>query len=483
MPLPELKMRMSEEDIQTLKRRLREGNYTEKAIGQRLGVPDIVFLDSRLLPQFYFNCESVDDSLSTLIKLFLLQSGLSRREVSAALGRECIAALSLCGILHRESGLFYSNVDLFPCLEQFLFTDHWFTAGQEEGHVYELGMDSYALVRLTHRGNRKNALDLCTGSGVHAIQSAFAGCRSTAIDINPRALQYAKFNAAFNEQDVHILESNLYSELKGQTFDLITVNPPFVPSTDKEMLVHRTPGESGEEVSERLVAGLPEHLEEGGLFSMILNYPIITGDSYLDRLERWIGQDKGWVINNVLLQVTPVGVYIKEHIYFKDGYYENFNEHLESYAKMGIEGIGFANVFIQRVSPDQPNHKKEIRTVMPTDCKRTNFKDWLSTQSLFGNPTFKPDLESKPQFSSYFATLWRDHQMTKGLLEPQMDNFIPGERIDGEQAELLARMDGRTTTSEILEGWQKDGREEEAFYRAFRDLGLNFAIEYAQDET
>jgi methylase of polypeptide subunit release factors len=479
MSLPNLKANVPPEEIAVLHGRFTAAGYNEAAIAQRLELPDISLLNVKQIPRFRWRCEQEPDKLSTLILLFLLRRGVTRRALSEAIGRDSVSTLLMCGILHRDAGLYSSTVALFPCLGQYFFTDHWvLTEGwHETGHVYEIGQDSYSLARLTPRNRRNRSLDLCTGSGVHAIGSAAAGLTSTAIDINPRALQYTQFNAILNSVSVKALESDLYQAVGEKTYDLITVNPPFVPSPDRTILVHRSPGESGEEVSERLVAGLPKHLASRGLFSMILDYPKLQKESYLDRLQRWLGQDRGWLVCVLDLKDMTLGEYIQEHISPVDDYQSEFQSYLESYARLGIESMALGQVFILRTDDQRPNHLVQRRTICPNICRRENILDWLEAQWEYSDPDWTPDPEWKPNLSTYFKTVWRDRDQTKGILEPRKDNWIPGEELNSMQADLMARLRGQQSVDELMEQWLNDGHGRAEFKQTLRELGLLFAVQ------
>jgi ribosomal protein L3 glutamine methyltransferase len=81
-------------------------------------------------------------------------------------------------------------------------------------------------------GAIRSALDLCTGSGCLAILLAYAFPNATidAADISPGALEVAQRNVAeYNlEHQVNLIQSNVFAELGGRTYDLIISNPPYV---------------------------------------------------------------------------------------------------------------------------------------------------------------------------------------------------------------------------------------------------------------
>jgi ribosomal protein L3 glutamine methyltransferase len=84
------------------------------------------------------------------------------------------------------------------------------------------------------------ALDLCTGSGCLAIILAktFAAARVDAIDISHDALAVAKRNVATYRLQgrVRLLQSDLFSALRGERYDLIVANPPYVSARTLRVL-------------------------------------------------------------------------------------------------------------------------------------------------------------------------------------------------------------------------------------------------------
>jgi release factor glutamine methyltransferase len=105
--------------------------------------------------------------------------------------------------------------------------------------VFEPPSDSWLLVDvMRERGLARDAkvLDVFTGSGVLAVAAGRAGARSvTAVDISRRAALCARVNGRLNGTRVRGLHGSLFDPVEGQEFDLITANPPYVPSADDEL--------------------------------------------------------------------------------------------------------------------------------------------------------------------------------------------------------------------------------------------------------
>jgi release factor glutamine methyltransferase len=126
-------------------------------------------------------------------------------------------------------------------------------------------------------------LDLCTGSGCVAI--AFAKerptWRVTAVDLSPDAVAVARENAqrAGVVHNLAVLEGDLFAALpEGARFELITANPPYIPSAEIESLdpdvrdfeprLALDGGADGLSVTRRLVSEAARYLDPGGLLAL-----------------------------------------------------------------------------------------------------------------------------------------------------------------------------------------------------------------------
>ncbi|TMP37940.1 50S ribosomal protein L3 N(5)-glutamine methyltransferase [Pseudoalteromonas rubra] len=121
-------------------------------------------------------------------------------------------------------------------------------------------------------------LDMCTGSGCIAIAlaKAFEQAQVDAVDISFDALAVAEININDHQvQDqVFAIQSDVFSGVPGQQYDLIVANPPYVDAEDMADLpeeFHHEPelglasGEDGLDVTRTLLQEAAAHLTEDGL--------------------------------------------------------------------------------------------------------------------------------------------------------------------------------------------------------------------------
>lgn len=186
-------------------------------------------------------------------------------------------------VLHPFRDLWIA-ADRYPGDDETPREDHVLTAGPVARHL------SYFTATEFLRGmpRRPRILDLCAGGGVHAIRLAGLGGEVVGTDLNPRAIEFARFNAAMNGQDdVEFRVGDGLAPVEGESFDLIVCNPPFVLTPTADLVSCNNPGDL-DRFCEGLVRSVPAILRRGGRFQMIFEWAEIEGEGWQDRLPLWV---------------------------------------------------------------------------------------------------------------------------------------------------------------------------------------------------
>ncbi|CAK0769874.1 S-adenosyl-l-methionine-dependent methyltransferase [Gammaproteobacteria bacterium] len=271
--------------------------YCEKKIRERLRLTDLNDLLWRALPIYRKEQLSIRDPLASAIDLFLLQATIPTQELDRLFGRIGWEVLIRVGLLSVDAQDWVcARASLFPVGNRLIFSEHAWPMLPHPGlpkvphnQVMSVGADSHWLARTTVRRSVDSALDLCTGSGIHALLAATHAQRVLAIDINPRAALCTYFNTrASGITNVEIAIGDLFEPVGEERFHLITANPPFVPSPINSV-GFRDGGRSGEDIQRRIVAGLPHHLAPGGIAQIVTELGERDGESLADRLRGWLG--------------------------------------------------------------------------------------------------------------------------------------------------------------------------------------------------
>ena len=96
---------------------------------------------------------------------------------------------------------------------------------------------------------------------------------------------------------------DLLAPVRGELFDLVVSNPPFVigPGRDTARYTYRDGGRDGDDLCRSLVADLPRHLVEDGTAVLLANWLHVEGEDGDARVQSWFGPDvDGWVVQREL---------------------------------------------------------------------------------------------------------------------------------------------------------------------------------------
>ncbi|MEA2153928.1 MAG: release factor glutamine methyltransferase [Solirubrobacteraceae bacterium] len=137
--------------------------------------------------------------------------------------------------------------------------------------VFQPRSDTWMLIGAVreHAFRGARVLDLCTGSGAIGVAAALRGAAVTAVDVSRRALLSAWLNGRVNGVRVRTRHGNLFSAVEGERFDVIAVNPPYLPAPRDE-LPDSGPerawdaGRDGRALLDPICAQAPAHLAPGG---------------------------------------------------------------------------------------------------------------------------------------------------------------------------------------------------------------------------
>ncbi|KAF7774222.1 putative adenine-specific DNA-methyltransferase [Pseudoalteromonas citrea] len=150
-------------------------------------------------------------------------------------------------------------------------------------------------------------LDMCTGSACIAIALAnkFDDAQVDAVDISYDALEVANINISEHMlyDRVFAIQSDVFSGVPGQKYDLIVANPPYVDAEDMEDLpdeFHHEPelglssGDDGLDVTRTILMEAAEHLTDQGLLFVEVGNSMVHMDAlYPEAPFTWLDFERG----------------------------------------------------------------------------------------------------------------------------------------------------------------------------------------------
>jgi methylase of polypeptide subunit release factors len=186
------------------------------------------------------------------------------------------------GIIETQGDHLISRVR-WSSLDRFLLVHSAFPTTQEDSVFF--GPDTYRFAQsIQHYLSVRQApvyravdIGCGTGAGAMLIAAAHPHAEVFAVDINPKALSFAKVNAAVAELDNMVCcASNVLNDLEG-SFDLIVANPPYMK--DSKQRAYRHGGDAlGADLSTLIVRESLDRLSLGGSLVLYTGVAIVDGE-------------------------------------------------------------------------------------------------------------------------------------------------------------------------------------------------------------
>jgi methylase of polypeptide subunit release factors len=249
---------------------LRTAGYTEAAITAALG-DDAYSARSKDLPVLMRRVPQT--RLGTVIRTFFLIQPVSVTDLTRAIGERGVASLEAAGVAEVGDDV-KPRMRILPVADLLIASDD---DPRREGEFPPDFVAAYTAATrlcdaLTPRPDVERALDVGTGSGVHALLAARHAKHVIATDVNERALAFTELNAALNGlRNVEVRQGSLFEPVEGETFDLITCNAPYVVSPETRW-AYRDGGFAADEVSERVVKTAAAHLNDDGYAALLVSW-------------------------------------------------------------------------------------------------------------------------------------------------------------------------------------------------------------------
>jgi methylase of polypeptide subunit release factors len=407
--------------------------------------------------------------LETLTRLWPLQASVDLADAESALPG-LVDPLCVAGLLERSVGSVRARVDVRPYASD--DRDWWVVSDLTPGldgsptrvgadHVLGISSASTSLAQLTVRSPVGSALDLGTGCGVQSLHLAEHAGRVVATDVNRRALAMTRLNAALNEVSIDVRDGSLFEPVRGEEYDLLVTNPPFVVSPGTgELLVYRDSGLPGDEMVRRVVTGAPRHLAPGGVGQVLANWVHVEGRAWEERLEHWLAPQDGrscdaWVVQR---EVADPAQYVE--LWLRDAGHDRSPDYTRRYdawagwfADHDITGIGFGWVNLRRTDREIGSVRVEEWPYEVEQPLGPEVEDWFR----------RTDVLAGMSDAEVLDTPWRARvdvrQETVGapgaedpevIVLRQQRGMRRARQVDTVEAALVGASDGDLTAGQLL---------------------------------
>ncbi len=278
---------------------LRQAGYDSAGLRQILGASgtDIPYTASDLVA-YERRLATATGPLPTIAGLFCLGWTRPTDELVVALGMSRVDSLIASGCLIQDGQYLRATVRILPHGELLIASDRRPEPGVATDPLHVTGINGPAtlLASLTVRERGGRALDLGTGNGIQALLAASHADSVVATDINPRAVEFGRFNAALNGiEGIEFRQGSWFEPVDGERFDLVVGNPPYVISPETD-LVYRDSGDEPGALCGRLTRDVTDHLADGGFSTLLVSWPL-SHDPWWTVPSSWPSPDSlAWLV-------------------------------------------------------------------------------------------------------------------------------------------------------------------------------------------
>ena len=354
----------SADDAERLRSFLAGAGYTEKNLRQELGLTDLPSSRLRNFARLQdLTCEP--SCINTLVRWFWIGIPQPASLAESYVPGWFISLALQCGLLRQQGSALCPEVMLFPT-DRFIFAaDHTSKIDSEDSDlVLWPNPTSRLLARFTVRRPSRATLDLGTGTGIQALLASAHSKTVVAADLNPRAVDFAAFNAWLNGiGNIECVLGNGFEPVAGRKFDLVVSNPPFFIAPANQYLFCNNPLDL-DQLCRQLVRQAPSYLNEDGYFEMLCEWAQIEGQPWQERLAEWFegaGCD-AWVMKGY---AEDPGEYAQEHIRSTTSSSARdpqlYDSYMSYYRERKVESINGGMVILRRRSGSNWTFFEEVQ--------------------------------------------------------------------------------------------------------------------------
>lgn len=443
--------------------------YTDEAICRRRGGDSIYDL---AIGGGAHGTTSTVDALDVVLALFFDHIPIDEALVLVHLEARVLEALEALGLVQRANGRVQATVLLYPNDGLWLVSDLPPDESKPiEAHsdvVYPAFTSSVRTFLSTlPTGSGVRFLELCSGTGVAALQASRAGAaRAVAVDITERSTIFAAFNAHLNGLPLEAVQGDLFAPLAGQRFDMIVAHPPYVPALSTK-LIFRDGGADGEQISRAILSQAVSYLDVGGVLHCTCLITARHGAPVVDRVRGMFGAQAA----EIDLLVVKNGVadrhsnFVRELLKASADEVPTVIEQLRHFQALGVEGAELVTIVARRHGEARPGTARGSERSAATAWPAVRWA--LDVQAFFarGDAVLEPFLKLRPRLSRYaqFTLTYRASgdaddpwAQTSGTLSTTYP-LVSTMEANGGDAAFVGSLHGDRSFREILHQLKESG--------------------------
>jgi methylase of polypeptide subunit release factors len=441
---------------------LREAGYTAEGVCSLLGSADATVTCPLDLARVLYRVRGISP-LETLIRLFFLTVPVARVAAAAALRPLSLDQWQAASLIRVVGETVEPLVRLRPYQGLYIASDRPVdirNGDHRPDFVMGVAKSSMLVEHAGLRPNMGHTLDLGTGCGVLGMLARAHSSEVVATDKNRRAAAFAGFNMRLNRmEEIPTLVGDLLDPVADQQFDTILCNPPFVISPGSPFLFCYS-GECGDAFCRRLVRNLPAHLNEGGVCTLLANWPHAERQQWADVAAEWFAGLGCDVLAFGVLRQSPddyATTWIRD---IEPGREEDwaarYADWMDFLEQRGIAAISYGVVVLRRAS-GRPNwvHLEDAPNGFQVRCgtalmRRFQAWDWIhqcteSRQLLDQRFCLPDEFRMRQTLRSATGGLSAD-----GMSIELLGGLSPAINIDPSIAQLLLLTNGHRTLRQVL---------------------------------
>jgi carbamoyltransferase len=461
--MPLLQM-VTPEQFSLLREHFSRTGFTEGAIRERLGFKagkdlDLVGVSQRPPVKL-----GLTDGLNTLILLFILGDPLPTANAAPFFPAGVWEAVFQTKLLQpdpRDASRTLATVALYPIRDLFIASDRWAEPDHSPREPFSdivypaLTKSAKQFIDYTSFAPCEDFLEICAGTAPAALLAARSAKNVWATDIAQRSVDFAKFNAALNGvHNVTVALGDLYEPAGDRTFDRITAHPPYVPVL-KPAEIFYGGGETGEEITKRVISELPSRLKPGGTFNCRTLGTERPSHSFEQRVREWLGEKQAeFDIGLFAFQILEPRQFALEETLNKNGGKEQYSQWERMFLRNDIHDLVMGILLIQRKAGTRPAFtiRRTIRSGTSLAAVEWAMR-WEAELQTEG--AMQRVFEAKP-IATQGTEINVRHVLRDGEISTESFTlsveypFATDCRVQPWMAMLLPKCDGKTTVAELF---------------------------------